>query len=596
MEKITPKDLKDKYLNFFKNHGHKIISSASIVPENDPTVLFTTAGMHPLVPYLLGEAHPAGKKLTDVQKCIRTSDIDEVGDNSHLTFFEMLGNWSLGAYFKEDAIKYSYEFLTSKDYLNIPKEKLYFSVFAGDDTAIKDMESYNIWRSLGVEEDHIVFLPKENNFWILGSGIGPCGPDTEIFYDTGKEKCSDSCNPSCDCGKYLEIWNNVFMEYYKDEFGNLTKLEQKNVDTGMGLERTITVLNGYTSVYDIPIFKKVRNKLEELSDIKYEDNMKSYRIIMDHMRTSVFILADNHGITPSNIGAGYVLRRLLRRSIRHLKTININDYVLDTLANIYIEEYKDSYDELIKNKDIILKELELEYNKFNRTLKDGEKLFYKVIRNLEDNTISGKDAFKLFDTFGFPIEMTLELAQENDLTVNIDEFNECFKEHQEKSRTLDAGAYKGGLADHSEETIKYHTACHLLLATLREMYGADIYQKGSNITSERLRFDFNLDHKLSDEEKMVVENRVNEMIANNLPVTVESIPYEEAVKAGAIGSFENKYGEIVKVYTIGNVSKEICGGPHVNNTSELGHFKIIKEESSGAGIRRIKAVLENENN
>ena len=593
MEKITARNLREKYLAFFEKNGHKIISSSSIIPENDPTVLFTTAGMHPLVPYLLGEPHPGGNKLTDVQKCIRTSDIDSVGDNSHLTFFEMLGNWSLGDYFKEDAIKYSYEFLTNKDYLNIPKEKLYFTVFEGDDRAPKDMESYNIWRSLGVSEDHLFFLPKENNFWILGSGIGPCGPDTEIFYDTGKEKCSETCNPACDCGKYLEIWNNVFMEYYKDELGNLTKLNQQNVDTGMGLERTITVLNGFESVYDSMIFKNILKKLEELSNLKYEENKKSFRIVMDHIRTSTFILADDHGITPSNLGAGYVLRRLIRRSILHLRKLNINEYVLNDLANIYIEEYKDVYEELKRNKDVVYRELEKEYNKFNNTLKDGEKLFYKVIRNLEDNNISGKDAFKLFDTFGFPVEMTLELAHENNLEVNMEEFNACFKEHQDKSRTLEAGAYKGGLADHSQETIKYHTACHLLLAALREIYGADVYQKGSNITSERLRFDFNLDHKLSNEEKEKIENRVNEMIKSETNVTMESIPYEEALKKGAVGSFENKYGEIVKVYTIGDLSKEICGGPHVSNTKELGHFKIIKEESSSAGVRRIKAILEN---
>lgn len=592
MESVNAKDLREKYLKFFESHGHKIISSASLIPENDPTVLFTTAGMHPLVPYLLGENHPAGKRLTDVQKCIRTSDIDEVGDASHLTFFEMLGNWSLGDYFKEDAIKFSFEFLTSEKYLNIPKDKLYFTVFAGDEIAPKDNESYNIWRSLGVSEDHLFFLPKENNFWILGSGIGPCGPDTEMFYDTGKPKCSDDCSPACDCGKYLEIWNDVFMEYYRDEDGILTKLSQQNVDTGMGLERTITVLNGLSSVYDSSIFSNIKTKLEELSNLKYEDNLKSFRIIMDHIRTSTFILADDHGITPSNIGAGYVLRRLLRRTIRHLKNLNIEGYVLSDLANIYIEEYASIYDELSRNKEVIFKELEKEYNKFSRTLKDGEKLFYKVIKNLDSNIIAGKDAFKLFDTFGFPVEMTIELAKENNLEVNMDEFNECFKEHQEKSRTLDAGAYKGGLADHSEETIKYHTACHLLLATLREIYGHDVYQKGSNITPERLRFDFNLDHKLSEEEKQKIENRVNEMIQTSTEVICESMPYEDAVKSGAVGSFENKYGEVVKVYTIGNLSKEICGGPHVNNTKELGHFKIVKEESSSAGVRRIKAILE----
>jgi len=592
MEKVTARELREKYLKFFESKNHKIIKSASLVPENDPTVLFTMAGMHPLVPYLLGESHPSGKRLTDVQKCIRTGDIDEVGDNSHLTFFEMLGNWSLGDYFKEDAIKYSYEFLTSENYLNIPKDRLYFSVFNGDETAPRDTESYEIWRSLGVDEDHIFYLPKENNFWILGSGIGPCGPDTEMFYDTGKEKCSENCNPACDCGKYLEIWNDVFMEFSKDENGNLNKLVQKNVDTGMGLERTITVLNGYESVYDSSIFTNIKKRLEELSNLRYQDNKKNFRIIMDHLRTSTFILADDHGITPSNIGAGYVLRRLLRRAIRHLKKLNINEYVLNELVDFYIDEYKDVYEELERNKEVIYSELEKEYKKFNNTLKDGERLFYKVIRKLEGNKISGVDAFKLFDTFGFPLEMTQELAKENNLVVDVEEFNKCFKEHQEKSRTIDAGSFKGGLADSGEESTKYHTCAHLLLATLQEIYGKDIVQKGCNITSERIRFDFNLDHKLSDEEKQKIENRVNEMINSNTDVTCEEMPYEKAKENGAHGTFADKYGEIVKVYTIGELSKEICGGPHVTNTSELGKFRITKEESSSAGVRRIKAVLE----
>ncbi len=592
MPKVEINELRQKYLEYFHAHGHQIISSSSIIPENDPTVLFTTAGMHPLVPYLLGTNHPSGKRLTDCQKCIRTSDIDEVGDASHLTFFEMLGNWSLGDYFKEDAIKFSYEFLTSEKYLGIPKEKLYFTVFAGDKDTPRDTESYNIWRSLGVSEDHLFFLPKENNFWILGSGIGPCGPDTEMFYDTGKEKCSDNCNPSCDCGKYLEIWNDVFMEYYKDENGHLDKLKQQNVDTGMGLERTIAVLNGYKSVYEASVFTKVKERLEELSNLKYEDNLQSFRIIMDHVRTSTFILADIHGITPSNIGAGYVLRRLIRRSIRHLRKLGINEDVLSDLANLYILEYKDIYEELVRNKEKVFAELQKEYNKFSRTIKDGEKLFYKAIKNVKDNTLGGEDAFKLFDTFGFPLEMTIELAKENNIKVDVEGFNNCFKEHQQKSRTIDAGTFKGGLADNSETSIKYHTLAHLLLATLQEMFGKDVYQKGCNITTERIRFDFNCDHKLTEEEKTKIENRVNEMIKSNTPVTFEEIPYEKAKEEGAHGTFENKYGEIVKVYTIGNLSKEICGGPHVKNTGELGHFKIIKEESSSAGVRRIKGILE----
>lgn len=592
MKQLTSKELRDFYLKFFESHNHAIIPSSSIVPENDPTVLFTTAGMHPLVPYLLGEHHPAGKRLCDYQKCIRTSDIDEVGDASHLTFFEMLGNWSLGDYFKSEAIAMSYEFLTSKDYLNIPKDKLYFTCFAGDEDAPRDEESYNIWRSLGVAEDHLFYLPKENNFWILGSGIGPCGPDTEMFYDTGKEKCGPNCSPACDCGKYLEIWNDVFMEYYRDENGNLTKLAQQNVDTGMGLERTITVLNGLESVYDSDVFQNLKIKLEELSGKNYEDNKKSFRIIMDHVRTSTFILGDDHAITPSNVGAGYVLRRLIRRAIRHLRKLGLMEDALVKLADVVINDYKDIYNELERNKENIYHELENEGIKFGKTIKDGEKLFYKVIKHLEGTIISGADAFKLFDTFGFPLEMTEELARENNLTVDIDGFNEAFIKHQEKSRTIDAGSFKGGLADSSYESTKYHTLAHLMLAALQQMYGPDIIQKGCNITSERIRFDFNLDHKMTDEEKAELTRIVNEKIKEGIPVTMEEIPYEEAKEKGAHGTFEDKYGSIVKVYSIGDFSKEICGGPHVSNTNELGTFKIIKEESSSAGVRRIKAVLE----
>ena len=592
MKQLTSKELRDFYLKFFESHNHAIIPSSSIVPENDPTVLFTTAGMHPLVPYLLGEHHPAGKRLCDYQKCIRTSDIDEVGDASHLTFFEMLGNWSLGDYFKSEAIAMSYEFLTSKDYLNIPKDKLYFTCFAGDEDAPRDEESYNIWRSLGVADDHLFYLPKENNFWILGSGIGPCGPDTEMFYDTGKEKCGPNCSPACDCGKYLEIWNDVFMEYYRDEEGNLTKLAQQNVDTGMGLERTITVLNGLESVYDSDVFANLKAKLEELSGKNYEDNKKSFRIIMDHVRTSTFILGDDHAITPSNVGAGYVLRRLIRRAIRHLRKLGLMEDALVKLADVVINDYKDVYNELERNKENIHHELENEGIKFGKTIKDGEKLFYKVIKHLDGDTISGADAFKLFDTFGFPLEMTEELARENNLTVDVAGFNEAFKEHQEKSRTIDAGSFKGGLADSSYESTKYHTLAHLMLAALQQMYGPDIIQKGCNITNERIRFDFNLDHKMTDEEKCELTRIVNEKIKEGIPVTMEEIPYEEAKEKGAHGTFEDKYGSIVKVYSIGDFSKEICGGPHVSNTNELGTFKIIKEESSSAGVRRIKAVLE----
>ncbi|MBE6140557.1 MAG: alanine--tRNA ligase [Firmicutes bacterium] len=592
MKKLSTKELRSLYLDFFKNHNHQIIPSSSVIPENDPTVLFTTAGMHPLVPYLLGEKHPEGNRLSNVQKCIRTSDIDEVGDNSHLTFFEMLGNWSLGDYFKEDAIKYSYEFLTSENYLNIDKEKLYFTCFKGDENSPKDVESYNIWLSLGVKEDHIFYLGADSNFWILGSGIGPCGPCSEMFFDTGKEKCSQTCNPDCSCGKYLEIWNDVFMQYKKDENGVLSNLSQHNVDTGMGLERTVAVLNGLESVYDIDVFAPLKEEIAKLSGLKYENHKKEFRIIMDHIRTATFILGDDHGLTPSNIGAGYVLRRLIRRVVRNLIKLNINPENITILAEKIINEYESIYSELKRNKEFIFDELLKEEKKFVSTLKDGERLFYKVLKKLDGDIISGEDAFKLFDTFGFPLEMTIELAKENNRIVDVKGFEEKFKEHQEKSRTIDAGSFKGGLADDSYESTKYHTLAHILLASLQKIYGKDVIQKGCNITSERIRFDFNLDHKLTDEEKLNLTNLVNETIKKNIDVTMEEMTYEEAKEKGAHGSFEEKYGSLVKVYSIGDFSKEICGGPHVKNTSELGTFKIIKEESSSAGVRRIKAVLE----
>ncbi len=584
--------LRKLYLDFFKKYNHAIIPSSSVIPENDPTVLFTTAGMHPLVPYLSGEKHPLGNRLCDAQKCIRTSDIDSVGDERHLTFFEMMGNWSLGDYFKEESIKMSYEFLTSKEYLGIPKDKLYFTCFLGDEVFPKDTESYKYWVNSGVEESHLFYLPKENNFWILGSGIGPCGPDTEIFYDTGKDKCNEKCSPQCDCGKYVEIWNNVFMEYYKDEEGNISKLPQQNVDTGLGLERVLMILNGYESVYDIDLFNEIKNKLEELTGLKYEDNLTEFRIIMDHTRTSTFILGDDHKLVPSNVGAGYVLRKLIRRTVRNLFKLNADGKTICELAKTIIKEYENIYPELLRNEEHILSELQKEYDKFSKTIKDGERLFYKTIKHLETNEISGSDAFKLFDTFGFPLELTIDLAKENNLTVDEKGFYEKFKEHQTKSKTIESGSYKGGLADHSEESIKYHTLAHILLATLQNLYGSDVIQKGCNITPERIRFDFNLDHKMTDEEKTFVENKVNEVIKLGLPVTMEEMSFNKAKEMGVHGTFENKYGEIVKVYSVGDYSKEICGGPHVENTNILGSFKIVKEESSSAGVRRIKGILE----
>ena len=592
MKTLTRKQLINMYFDFFKGKGHTIIPSASIIPENDGTVLFTTAGMHPLVPYLLGEKHPAGKRLVDVQKCIRTSDIESVGDNSHLTFFEMLGNWSLGDYFKEEMIPWSYEFLTSDKYLDIPKEKLSFSVFEGNEDAPRDDVSHDAWKNCGVEEDHIFYLPKENNWWELGSGSGPCGPDSEMFYDTGKEKCNENCNPSCDCGKYLEIWNDVFMQYKADN-GTYLPLEQKNVDTGMGVERTLVVYNGLKSVYDIEIFVLLRNKIEELTNKKYEDNLKAFRVILDHIRTSVFILGDDHGLLPSNVGAGYILRRIIRRMVRYIKNLEVNDSILKDLAEIVIDYYKDEYPELLKNKDFVIKGLLDEETKFNKTLNSGYKMFNKAISNLDGDTINGETAFKLFDTFGFPLEFTIEMAEENNLKVDTEGFNAKFKEHQEKSRTASIGEFKGGLADTSEMSTKYHTICHLTLAALKEIFGPSVYQKGSNITPERLRFDFPLDHKMTEEEKKQVEDIVNKHIDEHLPVIKEEMSKEEALASGAEGTFVEKYGDKVYVYTIGdNVSKEICGGPHVSNTSELNHIKIVKEESSSAGVRRIKVVME----
>ena len=589
MEKLTRKELIDKYLNFFESKGHKIISSASLIPENDPSVLFTTAGMHPLVPYLLGNPHPEGKRLCDVQKCIRTSDIESVGDDSHLTFFEMLGNWSLGDYFKNEMIPWSFEFLT--EVLGIPKNKLYFTVFEGNEDAPKDNESYNAWLSCGVDESHIFFLSKENNWWELGSGSGPCGPDTEMFYDTGKEKCSEGCNPSCSCGKYLEIWNDVFMQF-KLNNGVYSPLDHKNVDTGMGVERTLTVLNGEKSVYDTEIFEDVKKELERLTNLKYEDNKKAFRVIMDHIRTSVFILGDDHKLSPSNTGAGYVLRRLIRRVIRYIKGLNVEGSILKELAVKVIDKSSSDYEELERNKEFIISELLKEEERFNKTLNSGLRMFNKIASHLESNVIDGTNAFKLFDTFGFPLEFTIELAEEKNLKVDVDGFNEKFKEHQEKSRTASKGEFKGGLADNSYESTKYHTLAHITLACLKEMFGPSVYQKGSNITPERLRMDFPLDHKMTDEEKAILENKINEVIKKGIDVVREEMSYDDAKKSGAEGIFTDKYGSLVSVYTIGDVSKEICGGPHVKNTSELGHAHIIKEESSSAGVRRLKIVLE----
>jgi len=578
-------DIRNKYLKFFESHGHAIIPSAPLIPENDPSVLFTTAGMQPLVPYLLGEKHPEGTRLTDYQKCVRTVDIDEVGDNRHLTYFEMLGNWSLGDYFKEESIKMSFEFLTKE--LEIPIEKLSVTVFAGDEDAPRDEESARIWEEVGMPKDHIYYFGKDDNWWIAGEE-GPCGPDTEMFYDTGKEPCSKNCNPSCGCGKYVEIWNNVFMEYYKNKDG-YTKLKQRNVDTGLGLERMNMLLQGKETPYDTEIFKPIMDKLLELTKV---DDITSRRIVAEHMRSSIMIIAD--GGRPSNVDRGYVLRRLIRRMTRHLNKLQINLDELSNLIELNIENLKEMYPELVKNKETIKQVIIEEKDKFIKTLEHGEREFAKAITKIKNEglqKIDGQIIFKLYDTYGFPPEVTGDLAKEQGLELDMEEFKKLYKEHQEKSRMGSEKKFKGGLAGETTETIAYHTATHLLNAALKVVIGKDVHQKGSNITPERMRFDFSCDHKLTDEEKKKVEDLVNTWISESLPVTVEEMKKEDAIKTGAECMFIEKYPDIVTVYSIGDVSKELCGGPHVKNTSELGKFVIKKEEASSQGVRRIKAIL-----
>lgn len=590
MKKLTTHELKRLWLEFWTSKGYKTIPSASVVPENDATVLFTTAGMHPLVPYLLGEKHPMGDKLCDYQACIRTNDIDDVGDPSHCTFFEMLGNWTLGECNKREMIKNSFAFLTEK--LGIPKDRLAVSVFAGDENAPRDTEAHDAWVEAGLGDTQVFYLPKENNWWALGGGTGPCGPDTEMFFDTGKPKCCDTCSPACDCGKYLEIWNDVFMQYYVKEAGHpVEKLARPNIDTGMGLERTVCVLNGVESVYDTGIFKDVIDYLSKFANAPYvEENIKkSYRVICDHIRASVFILSS--GITPAPVGQGYVLRRLIRRSVNHARKIAIEKQQILEVAKIYVNEYQEYYPEIKEKQDLILKELDDEIEKFSKTIQLGQKEFEKVAFYSKDKTINGKTAFRLYDTFGFPLELTIEMAKEIGYNVDEEGYHKAFLEHQEKSRTAAAGTFKGGLSDTSDNTARLHTATHLLLAALQTLFDPNIIQKGSNITPERLRFDFNFPRKMLPEELKQLEDFVNDAIKKEIDVTCEEMTLDEARASGAKGIFSNKYGEKVKVYTIGNVSKEICGGPHANNTRELKSFKIIKEESSSSGVRRIKAVI-----
>lgn len=588
---MTANELRRMYVEYFKNKEHKEIASASLLPENDPTVLFTTAGMHPLVPYLLGEKHPLGKRLTDVQKCIRTGDIDEVGDDTHCTFFEMLGNWSLGDYFKEESIAMSYEFLTKK--LNIPVERLAVTVFEGDELIPKDIETAKRWREEGLSEEQIYYYGREENWWGPAGQTGPCGPDTEIFYDMGKSKCSENCGPACKCGKYVEIWNNVFMQYKKEADGSLHKLSQINVDTGMGLERVLTILNGKTNVYETELFVPVMTVLENmLKDMNTEMPGRDKRIICEHIRAVCFILGDPQRISPSNTEQGYILRRLIRRMIRLLKKARIEQNILLELARVITHQYQEVYKELGENESFILEQLEKEFELFKKTLNLGLKKAEYYLENLDKaKVLSGELAFKLYDTYGFPIEFTAELAEEKSCRVDYEGFQRKYAEHQNKSRQGSQGKFQGGLADHSEQTAKLHTATHLLNGALRSVLGDGIYQKGSNITPERLRFDFSFDRKVTNEELAKVSDIVNEAITRKIDVIMEEMTVEEAYESGAIGIFDGKYGERVKVYSIPGYSKEICGGPHAHNTGDLGMFKIMKEEASSAGVRRIKAII-----
>ena len=588
-------ELRQKYIDFFKIKNHKHIPSASLIPENDPTVLFTTAGMHPLVQNLLGAEHPEGKRLVNWQKCIRTGDIDEVGDASHLTFFEMLGNWSLGDYFKKEAIEMSYEFLI--DVLKFDPKKIHVTVFEGDKDAPCDEESANIWKNLGIPENRIYYKPKKDNWWGPAGLTGPCGPDTEMFIDTGIDPCSKDCTPGCSCGKYFEIWNDVFMQYNKNNDGSFTPLKQKNVDTGMGIERTSAMLQNKKSVYEIECFTPIIKKIEELSGKKYEENKditKAVRIITDHIRTSVFIIGDERGISPSNLGAGYVLRRLIRRTVRFGKKIDIAFPFLTKIAKVVVELMSSIYPELTTNEKRIYTELETEEKKFEETLQTGINELEKIVTKLKENnqnTISGRIAFKLYDTYGFPFEFTKEIANEKGFNIDEKGFNEAFEKHRELSQKAQTQSFKGGLADHSEKTTRLHTATHLLHRALKNILGEHVNQKGSNITVDRLRFDFTHPEKIDTETLKKIEDMVNKQIEKKQEVKMEVMSLDEATKLGAVALFANKYEGKVNVYFIGDFSIEVCGGPHVTNTGELGKFKIVKEQSSSAGVRRIKAIL-----
>ena len=618
---ITADQLRNLYLDFFKSKGHTVISGASLIPENDPTVLFTTAGMHPLVPYLMGKMpHPAGTRLTDVQKCVRTGDIDEVGDSAHLTFFEMLGNWSLNDYFKKEAISWSFEFLTTK--LGFSPSQLSVTVFRGEGKPGEegyipaDEEAAAIWKSLGIPDERIYRLPREDNWWGPAGETGPCGPDTEMFIDTGKPACGPDCRPGCHCGKFIEIWNDVFMQFNKTAEGKFVPLGRHNVDTGMGVERTICMMNGCATVYDTDVFAPIMARIKELSgkaSFETPEDVRSSRVVADHMRTATFILGDQKGgVTPGNVGANYVLRRLIRSAVRHARRLGIAPGFTEKMAATIIDEYKHVYPELEQNRERVFQELVAEENRFGKTLDEGKREFDKTVAGIRrknefmgakdpsyipDTRISGKQAFRLYDTYGYPLEMTQELAREAGFSVDVDGYNECFKAHQELSRA-NVGSAKSGLAEHSEETTALHTATHLLHKALKIVLGDHCNQKGSNITAERLRLDFTHGEKMTPEQIKQVEDLVNEQIKADLPVYRDMMTLDEARAAGATALFSSKYtDEKLSVYTIGRTrddffSKEVCTGPHVEHTGVLGHFRIKKEESSSAGVRRIKAVLE----
>lgn len=591
--KLTSDELRKKWMDFFVKRGHAPISSASLIPENDPTVLFTTAGMHPLVPYLLGQPHPAGKRLCDTQKCVRTGDIDEVGDASHCTFFEMLGNWSLGDYFKKEMVPWSYEFLTEQ--LNLDPARLAVTVFEGDADCPRDDETAELWEKCGIKKENIFFLGKKHNWWGPAGQTGPCGSDTEMFFDTGKPKCCPECSPACDCGKYVEIWNDVFMQFNKNSDGSFSPLKQKNVDTGMGLERVLMNVQGLKSVYETDVFAPIVTEIERLSGKSIADAecVKAIRVIADHIRTATFIIGDERGVTPSNVDQGYILRRLLRRAIRFGKGLGLKNGDYSKIAETVVDKYKDAYPELSVARDKIIHEIDEEQARFERTLENGMKEFEKLCKFLQSDVIPGKSAFRLYDTYGFPLEMTIELAGERGFKVDVDGFNARFEEHKNLSHAGAEQRFKGGLADTGELTARLHTATHLMHQALKDVLNdPTVNQRGSNITPERLRFDFSFGRAMTPEELKAVEDKVNDAIKADVPVVCEEMTVDEAKAQGAVGLFTAKYGEKVKVYTMGKYSKEICGGPHAARTGELGHFRIVKEQSSSAGVRRIKAVLE----